>query len=67
MNTAELTDLETQIDNLLESLNRLKQDNLALRNQLAVSAHERSQLQERNHEAAEKIKTIISQLKDALS
>lgn len=67
MNTAELSDLETQIESLLESLNRLKQDNHALRNQLAMSAHERTQLQEKNQAAADKIRRIISQLRDSLS
>lgn len=67
MNTAEISDLELQIDSLLDNLNRLKTDNQALRNQLAVSARERSQLQEKNKEAATKIRTIIGQLKEELS
>ena len=67
MNTAELSDLEVQIDSLLENLNRLKTDNQALRNQLAVSIRERSHLQAKNQEAAMKIRRIIRQLKEELS
>lgn len=67
MNTAELSNLELQIDSLLDNLNRLKSDNQALRNQLAMSMQERSQLQEKNEEAAMKIRRIISQLKEELS
>lgn len=66
MNTVELNDLENQIDSLLENLTQLKMDNQALRNQLATSANERSQLQEKNQEAAMKIRRIISQLKEEL-
>lgn len=66
MNAVELSDLELQIDSLLNNLNRLKMDNQALRNQLAVSAHERSQLHEKNQRAAMKIRRIISQLKEGM-
>lgn len=67
MNTAELSDLELHIDSLLENLSRLKTDNEALRNQLAASAHKRSQLQEKHQEAAMKVRRIISQLKEQLA
>lgn len=67
MNTAELHDLELQIDSLLDSLTRLKTDNQALRSQVNTNARERSQLQEKNQEAAMKIRRIISQLREELS
>ncbi len=67
MNTAELNDLELQVDTLIQNLERLKADNLALRNQLAVSANERSQLQEKNKKAMAQIRGIIGQLKGQMS
>lgn len=67
MNTAELTDLELQIDSLLDSLSNLKADNQALRNQIASISQERARLRAKNHNAATKIRQIISQLKESLS
>jgi len=67
MNTAELNDLEIQVDSLIRNLERLKTDNQALRNQLASSARERSNLREKNQLAATKIRGIISQLKEEMS
>lgn len=67
MNTAELNDLELQIDTLIQNLGRLKTDNQTLRHKLASSARERSHLQERNQQAATKIRGIISQLKGQMS
>jgi uncharacterized protein (TIGR02449 family) len=64
MNTIELNDLELEIDTLIGNLDRLKADNQTLRNQLAASAHERSQLQKKNQEAAMKIRGIIGQLRE---
>ena len=67
MSTIELNDLELQIDTLLQNLERLKADNLALRDQLATSARERASLQTKNQEAATKIRGIIGQLKEQMS
>jgi len=64
MNTAELSDFELQIDSLLTCLDRLKKENQLLRHQLAVSARERSELQEKNQRATKKIQHIISQLRE---
>ena len=66
MNTAELNDLELEVDSLIENLNRLKRENQTLRSQMAVSAQERSTLQTKNKDAATKIRRIISQLKEEL-
>ncbi len=65
MNTAELSDFELQIDSLLTYLDRLKKENQLLRHQLAVSARERSELQEKNQRATKKIQHIINQLRGA--
>jgi len=63
MHTVELSDLESKIDSLLETLNRLKIDNSILRRQLQISTHMQSQLQQKNKAAAMKLRHIISQVK----
>ncbi|MCH9745064.1 MAG: hypothetical protein K0U29_09065 [Gammaproteobacteria bacterium] len=66
MNTAELNNLEFQIESLIQTLQRLRTDNQALKHKLANSTRERSRLQELNIKSAGKIKQIITQLKDEL-
>ena len=66
MNTAELNNLEFQIESLIQGLQRLKMENQALKHKLAGSTRERSRLQELNLKSAVKIKQIIKQLKDEL-
>ena len=66
MNTTELNDLELQIDTMIQNIDLLKEDNQALRYQLASSARERSTLQEKNQKAVGKIRDMISQLKEQM-
>ncbi len=67
MNTAEITELEAQIENLIRLLGRLKTENQSLRNRLASSVRERSLLQEKQQKAVVKVKRIISQLREEAS
>ncbi|WP_423063092.1 TIGR02449 family protein [Candidiatus Paracoxiella cheracis] len=67
MTTLELSGLEYQVDHLLRSLERLKAENISLRQKLSSSIRERSELLEKNRKAADKIKKIISQLKEQMS
>lgn len=67
MTTLELSGLEYQVDHLLRSLERLKAENISLRQKLSSSIRERSELLEKNRKAADKIKKVISQLKEQMS
>ena len=64
MEASQLTDLELQVDYLLDMVQRLKEENVALRRRLTDAVQCRSELQERHFEAAQKVKLIISQLKE---
>ena len=64
MNTTELTELESQVDYLIQSVKQLRSENVTLRHQLASHAKERSRLQLANQRAADKVKTIVTQLKE---
>lgn len=66
MDTVQLNDLEYQIDTILKSLERLKAENTSLRHRLNISVREKSQLQERNQRAANKVKQIMRQLKEEM-
>ena len=62
----ELSELEYQVDHLLRSLERLKSENNALRQKLAIQVRERSLLIEKNIQAAQKIKKVITQLREEM-
>jgi len=64
MNNLEMTELEQQVDTLINMITELQKDNRALHNQLAKSAQERNQYQEKIHNATLKIKSMINQLKE---
>ncbi|AZV74570.1 TIGR02449 family protein [Coxiella burnetii] len=64
--TLELSELEYQVDHLLRSLERLKSENNALRQKLATQVGERSLLVEKNLQAAQKIKKVITQLREEM-
>ncbi|AAO89635.1 TIGR02449 family protein [Coxiella burnetii] len=64
--TLELSELEYQVDHLLRSLERLKSENNALRQKLATQVRERSLLVEKNLQAAQKIKKVITQLREEM-
>ena len=67
MNIAELTDLELQIDHLIHSIERLKAENLSLRQKMGSSIRERTRLKEQNQNVTVKIKRIIHKLREELS
>ncbi|MBW5802917.1 TIGR02449 family protein [Coxiella endosymbiont of Ornithodoros amblus] len=64
--TLELSELEYQVDRLLCSLERLKSENNALRKKLATQVRERSLLVEKNLQVAQKIKKVITQLREEI-
>ena len=65
-NTIEISGLEYQVDYLLRSLERLQVENASLRQKLTSHNRERSLLATKTQQTAEKIKKIISQLKEDL-
>lgn len=67
MSIVELNNLEFQVDTLIRNLEKLQNENQALRGQLATANRERTRLKEKNQRAVMKIKRIITQLKDGLS
>lgn len=66
MQTAELHNLEAEIDNLLQSVDSYRNENKSLRHQLTMINRERIRLKEQNQTAAKKVKQLISQLKDEI-
>lgn len=66
MSTVELNSLELQIETLIQKLQRLKMDNQTLKNKLANSAREKVRVMETNTKAANRLRQILSQLKDEL-
>ncbi len=64
--TLELSELEYQVDHLLRSLERLKSENNALRKKLATQVRERSLLVEKNFQVAQKIKKVVTQLREEM-
>jgi len=66
MDTAQLTELELQVDFLLRTVEELKAENKSLRQRVASAVQDRSELQERHAQATGAIKTIIGQLKEEL-
>ncbi len=67
MEAAQLTDLEYQINHLISAINRLKEENLTLRQKLAGNIRERTRLQQQNQQAAIKIKRVMGQLKEEIA
>ena len=66
MSTVELNNLELQIETLIQKLQRLKMENQTLKNKLANSAREKVRVMETNTKAANRLRQILSQLKDEL-
>ncbi len=66
METAELLELEMQVQVLIEKVESLKGENKSLRQRIATATQDRSMLQERHHDAATRIKSIINELKEEL-
>ncbi len=64
IDTISLNKLEEQIDQLLKETQHLRIANNSLRNKLAQSIHKRTELEEKNRRASEKVKKIIANLKE---
>lgn len=67
MNESALHNLETQIDQLIDSLQQLNRENISLRKKIVDLKHEHITLLEHKKETAKEIKSIIIQLQDELS
>jgi uncharacterized protein (TIGR02449 family) len=66
METAELIELEMQVQSLIEMVESLQSENNSLRQRIATATQDRSVLQERHHDAAKRIKSIINELKEEI-
>lgn len=66
MDIAEFSQLELQVDYLIQQLSQLQAENCMLRQKLAGSSRQRSLLHEKNRNAVKKINSIINQLKEEL-
>ncbi|MFW0072469.1 MAG: TIGR02449 family protein [Coxiella-like endosymbiont] len=62
----ELSALEDRINYLLRYLKRLKAENNGLQRKVAMQVREQSLLVEKNLQAAQKIKKLITQLREAI-
>lgn len=62
----ELSALEDRINYLLRYLKRLKAENNGLQRKVAMQVREQSLLVEKNLQAAQKIKKLITQLRKAI-
>lgn len=67
METALLSELELKVDYLMRALQQTSSENKLLRQRLAAAVHDRSELQEKNHQAVKQIKSIITQLREELA
>jgi len=66
MDTIALNDLDTQVDHLLATIERLRIENKSLHIQLAAANRNRGQLIDSKKKAASQVKQIIQQLKEEL-
>lgn len=64
--TIELSELEDRINYLLRYLKRLKVENNGLQQKVANQVREQSLLVEKNLQAAQKIKKLMTQLREAI-
>jgi uncharacterized protein (TIGR02449 family) len=67
MNSVEINQLNSQVDQLMHLVNSLTQENAVLRQKMAVHIQEQTRLQHKNIFAAKQIKQIIKQLKEELT
>ena len=61
-----LTNLELQIESLLQVRDKLSQENYSLRHKLTKTTQDRAKLQNKTERTTNRIKKLISQLKDDL-
>jgi uncharacterized protein (TIGR02449 family) len=66
MDNFDLINLELQIESLLQAHEKLRTENLSLRQKLVKLTQERAELADTNSKAAVKIKRIISQLRNEM-
>lgn len=64
MEIAELDALETDIDKMLRSFEKVQFENLSLKQKIASLARDRTLLSNKNQHAAGEIKRILNQLKE---
>ena len=67
MNVDQITDLELQVEYLMRTAQELRKENKSLHERLNCAVQDRSELQERHHQAVTQIKKIIGQLKEELA
>ncbi len=67
MDTLELDRLESHIESLLTELQKLRMENNQLHQRLTHDQKMREVLSAKNHQAAEKIKKVVRQLKESIS
>lgn len=67
MDTIQISSLELQIGQLIRELERIQEENKRLRQQLNQDTKRYETLSAKNNLAAEKIKKIISQLRESMS
>ena len=65
MNSAELDQLTSQVDHLMNMVETLQDENILLRQKIATHIKERTYLQHKNQLAAKNIRQIIKQMKEA--
>ena len=66
MQDVKLTQLEQQVEHLLQTLKKLQAENQFLRQQFASFAREKSLWYQNNQQLVSKIKKIINQLQETL-
>lgn len=67
METIELHQLELQLEQLLQELDRLRAENHYLRQQLSQDTRRQESIGNKNQLATEKLKKVIKQLREAMS
>ncbi len=67
METIEIHQLELQLEQLLQELDRLRAENHYLRQQVSQDTRRHESLGNKNQLAAEKLKKVIKQLREAMS
>jgi len=63
----ELTQIESQVDNLMRVIDTLQFENAALKQKIAVHIKGHASLQYKNQRTAKQIRQLIKQMKEELS
>ena len=67
MEVAELTQLETDINTLIQKIQRLNYENMGLKQQLKQAAKEHKRLSIKQLKAADQVKAIVKRLKGVIN